>query len=187
MSSAEAQASEEFKALSDEMVENTKAALSKGHEEFDKLCEKSAEEILELEISRLPLKADVRMLSLLEMRAEVDKCASVANVDAFQELKCKWTCDFFDEGSFRCCAAFADQAARDEARKSSPGHCTANRQAALKRVREEAKQAAEQIRKKVAKPQSVTAAVIGADLSTVPAVLEVQVLQNVCWAQLSRQ
>ena len=48
-------------------------------------------EILALEISRLPLKADARVLSLSEMRAEVDECASVANVDAFEELKCKWT------------------------------------------------------------------------------------------------
>ena len=65
VSGAEAQASEEFKALSDEMVENTKAALNKGHEEFDKLCEKSASTMQRL---ALPPKLHTTCHRLLNLR-----------------------------------------------------------------------------------------------------------------------
>ena len=151
-----------------------------------------AEEIIEATKSRLPVKDPAVFASSIRPKDLISKASSpFSTVDEFEDAKTGWL-QYCSNGSSLATSLSkvaadvmehmntkAREIKREAARKEA-----AERQAALKRVREDAKATADEIRKKGrVQPETENLKILSADWSSVPEVPETVSAAAVNWAQ----
>ena len=163
-------------------VKVEEALLEKGITEFNEFRASSDESILAACKSRLPLKEPLNYADLQDIEQAPGRVMAATEAAEFEEAKTAW---ISLSGNVMSMATSVGKVASDvidhvntkarEAKREAARRSTAEKQAALRKVRDDAKAAAAKIREKIEKPAESMPAVLLADYSPVP---EVAVLAN---------
>ncbi|CAE7796767.1 unnamed protein product [Symbiodinium necroappetens] len=162
------------------------ALLEKGLLEFGEHAAKSDEDIVKACKDRLPLKEPHLVGSEASLLENIQKALSLQTVDDFEKFEVEWTAACSNASSLanslRKVAGDVCDHIKTKAREAERAEVrrqNAEKQEALKKVRDDAKNAAAEIRKKSCGLGPQMPAVLSADFSMVPAVPEIKNIADV--------